>query len=76
MASQRETPKLSISPTGQPAASEMDPLLTVTDIASILRLKPKQVYGLKIPCIRVSRRAMRFRQSAFDAWLAARTGKS
>ena len=57
------------------ANNAVDPLLTVSDIAQILKLKPKQVYGLKIPCIRVSRRAMRFRRSEFEAWLAKRSGQ-
>lgn len=58
-----------------PTTATTEPLLTVEDVARILRLKPKQVYGLHIPCIRVSRRAMRFRQSEFNTWLEARAGR-
>ena len=54
-------------------------LLTVDDLAGILRMKPKSIYVLvaenRLPgVLRVGRRAIRFRKAAVVHWIA--TGQS
>ena len=54
-------------------------LLTVDDLAEILKMKPKSIYVLvaenRLPgVLRVGRRAIRFRKAAVVHWLA--TGQS
>lgn len=55
-----------------PGASVAEPLLTVTEVAGLLRLTPKGVYALvesrRIPFIRVSNR-VRFLPSDVLGWL-------
>jgi excisionase family DNA binding protein len=50
-----------------------DDLLTVLEVAGLLRMKPKGVYGMvaarRIPFVRVSNR-IRFLRSDLDRWLS------
>lgn len=53
-----------------PAAIE--PLLTADQVAPILGVRPKRVYELGIPHIRLSTKSLRWRQSDVIAWIASR----
>ncbi len=52
---------------------DLDPLLTAADVARILSVRPKRVYELGIPAIRLSEKCLRWRRSAVLAWLESRT---
>jgi len=51
-------------------------LMTVGEVAKFLGYKPKGVYLLvaekRIPVVKISRRALRFRPSEIEAWLNAK----
>ena len=56
------------------AVVELTPLMTVDEVAELLQLRPRGVYGLverrAIPVVRVSNR-IRFVRSDIERWLAA-----
>ena len=56
-----------------PRPSEYTALLDVREAASLLHLSPGTVYHLvsqgRVPCIRLSRRCLRFRRSDLDEWV-------
>jgi predicted DNA-binding transcriptional regulator AlpA len=56
------------------ADSQPESLLTAREVAGILRVRPKRVYELGIPTIRISPRSLRWRHSAVQQWLAEREG--
>jgi excisionase family DNA binding protein len=49
----------------------LDPLLTIDEVATMLRLSTKTVRRLRIPCVRLGR-AIRFRPSDVERFLAGR----
>ncbi len=49
-----------------------DPLLTAKDVAAILGVRPKRVYELGIPAVRISPKTLRWRFSAVEKWLSER----
>jgi excisionase family DNA binding protein len=53
----------------------MDKLLTVAEAAEVLRLAPGTVYHLlsrhALPCVRLSKRCVRFRQSELESWISS-----
>ncbi len=51
----------------------IEPLLTAGDVACILGVRPKRVYELGIPAVRLSQKTLRWRRSAVQAWLDQRT---
>jgi predicted DNA-binding transcriptional regulator AlpA len=51
----------------------IEPLLTAVEVARILGVRPKRVYELGIPAVRISEKALRWRRSAVQGWLDART---
>ena len=55
------------------AAEGLEPLLTAADVASILSVRPKRVYELGIPAVRLSEKTLRWRRSAVQTWLDQRT---
>ena len=58
-------------PPGPPA--DLERLLTAEDVAAILAVRPKRVYELGIPSVRLAVRTLRWRRIDVEAWLAART---
>ncbi len=52
-----------------------DPLLTAKQVAAILRVRPKRVYELGIPTVRISARQLRWRPSAVQQWIASREAR-
>lgn len=50
-----------------------DQLLTAKELAPLLRVRPKRVYELSIPCVRLTRRSYRWRIRDVQAWMASRT---
>jgi excisionase family DNA binding protein len=55
----------------------MEKLLTVEEVAEMIGFTRAGVYALivkrRIPCIKISRRCVRFRQSDLEAWLRNKT---
>jgi excisionase family DNA binding protein len=55
----------------------MDKLLTVTEAAELLRLSPGTIYHLisrrVVPCVKLSKRCVRFRQSELERWITDRS---
>ncbi len=52
-----------------------DPLLTAKQVAAILRVRPKRVYELGIPTVRISARQLRWRPSVVQQWIASREAR-
>ena len=52
--------------------ADLEPLLTAEQVAGMLAVRPKRVYELGIPCVRISTRSLRWRRSDLEAWLASR----
>jgi len=55
-----------------PADAELEGLLTADAVARILSVRPKRVYELGIPRVKVSERCYRWRRDDVLAWIAAR----
>jgi predicted DNA-binding transcriptional regulator AlpA len=51
----------------------LEPLLTAAEVARILGVRPKRVYELGIPAVRLSEKCMRWRPSQVQAWLDSRS---
>lgn len=49
-----------------------DRLLTAEQVAAILGVRPKRVYELPLPQVRVSERTLRWCRSDVMAWIAER----
>ena len=56
------------------SALVLEPLLTATEVGRILGVRPKRVYELGIPAVRLSERSLRWRQDDLEAWINARRG--
>ena len=56
----------------QENAISFDQLLTAKEVALILGVRPKRVYELGIPTVRISARQLRWRPSAVQQWIASR----
>jgi len=65
-----------VSSTREPAEDALsvalEPLLTVAEVARILGVRPKRVYELGIPAVKLSERSLRWRPSQVAAWLQRR----
>jgi predicted DNA-binding transcriptional regulator AlpA len=55
-------------------SNALEPLLTATEVARILSVRPKRVYELGIPAVKLSERSLRWRPSQVAAWLQQREG--
>lgn len=55
----------------------MEKLLTVPEAAELLRLSPGTLYHLisrrAVPCVKLSKRCVRFRQSELERWIVSRS---
>lgn len=49
-----------------------DDLWTAKDVARVVRVPPKAVYGLGISHVRISNRRIRYRPEDVWAWIASR----
>ena len=49
-----------------------DQLLTAAEVARWLNVKPKRVYELGIPTVRISERSLRWRPHDVTRWIEAR----
>ena len=56
-----------------PPALTLEPLLTAAEVARILSVRPKRVYELGIPAVRLSEKCLRWRGSDVQAWLQDHT---
>jgi predicted DNA-binding transcriptional regulator AlpA len=59
---------------GQAPALPIEPLLTAADVAKVLGVRPKRVYELGIPAVKLSERSLRWRPSQLAAWIQQREG--
>ena len=50
----------------------IEPLLTAAEVARVLGVRPKRVYELGIPAVKLSARSLRWRPRQVAAWIAAR----
>lgn len=50
----------------------VEELLTVLQVARRLNVRPKRVYELGIPAVRISERSVRWRPAAVAQWIAER----
>jgi predicted DNA-binding transcriptional regulator AlpA len=55
-------------------SAALEPLLTAAEVARILSVRPKRVYELGIPAVKLSERSLRWRPSQLAAWLQQREG--
>lgn len=53
--------------------SALEPLLTAAEVGRILSVRPKRVYELGIPAVRLSTKSLRWRPSVVQAWLQSRS---
>ncbi len=67
--SSTELPALSLVGDGY----DVEPLLTVDDVAAILRVPTKSVYELPIPKVKLSRRRVRYRHADVRGFIDRRT---
>ena len=59
------------SPT-QKLVQSLDPLLNAREVAQLLSVRPKRVYELDIPFVRLSERSIRWRRSDVESWIDRR----
>jgi predicted DNA-binding transcriptional regulator AlpA len=64
-----EKPEHAARQAGDPA---LEPLLTAADVAKVLGVRPKRVYELAIPAVKLSERSLRWRPSQLAAWIHER----
>lgn len=53
--------------------SATDQLLTASEVATILRVRPKEVYDLPLPAVRLSARRLRWTRSTVEQFVANRS---
>jgi predicted DNA-binding transcriptional regulator AlpA len=58
----------------QPDTPALDPLLTAVEVGRILGVRPKRVYELGIPAIRISEKSLRWSRGDLQAWIHQRRG--
>lgn len=59
-------------PTDPAGQDPLEPLLTAADVARILGVRPKRVYELGIPAVRISEHALRWKPSQLAEWIQSR----
>ena len=50
--------------------SKADDLLTAEQVAALLKIRPKEVYTLPIPAVRLSARRLRWPRSSLDQFVS------
>jgi predicted DNA-binding transcriptional regulator AlpA len=58
----------------QTESAPIERLLTAAEVAGILGVRPKRVYELGIPAVRISERSLRWSRADLEAWIAERKG--
>jgi predicted DNA-binding transcriptional regulator AlpA len=53
--------------------SKADDLLTAEQVAAVLKIRPKEVYTLPLPAVRLSARRLRWTRSSLDQFISAHT---
>jgi predicted DNA-binding transcriptional regulator AlpA len=77
MSDPARAPALTLTRTPAPdRRAEPEPLLTAAEVARILSVRPKRVYELGIPAVRISAKALRWRPSQVTEWIRSREGAS
>jgi predicted DNA-binding transcriptional regulator AlpA len=51
--------------------SKADDLLTAEQVAALLKIRPKEVYTLPIPAVRLSARRLRWTRSSLDQFISS-----
>jgi predicted DNA-binding transcriptional regulator AlpA len=51
--------------------SRIDDLLTAEQVAFILKIRPKEVYTLPLPAVRLSARRLRWTRSSLDQFISS-----
>jgi predicted DNA-binding transcriptional regulator AlpA len=57
-----------------PATDSLEPLLTAVQVGRILGVRPKRVYELGIPAVRISERSLRWSRADLERWIEERKG--
>jgi excisionase family DNA binding protein len=64
------------APVQQAFESAADRLMKITEAAQFLAVEPTSLYHMvsqgRVPCIRLSKRCLRFRRSDLEAWIATK----
>jgi predicted DNA-binding transcriptional regulator AlpA len=55
-----------------PFSSATDDLLTATQVAAVLKIRPKEVYTLPLQAVRLSARRLRWTRSSLDQFISSR----
>lgn len=63
-----------LAPGAGDAPLPIEPLLTAAQVSRILGVRPKRVYELGIPTVRISEKSLRWRRSDLEAWIDRRRG--
>lgn len=63
---------MKLLPLDVPPPAGFEPLLTAVQVGRILGVRPKRVYELPIPQIRISEHALRWSRADLTTWLAQR----
>lgn len=50
--------------------SRGDDLLTAEQVAAVLKIRPKEVYTLRLPAVRLSARRLRWTRSSLDQFIS------
>jgi predicted DNA-binding transcriptional regulator AlpA len=53
--------------------SRGDDLLTAEEVAAVLKIRPKEVYTLPLPAVRLSARRLRWTRSSLDQFISTHT---
>lgn len=53
--------------------SRGDDLLTAEQVAAVLKIRPKEVYTLPLPAVRLSARRLRWTRSSLDQFISTHT---
>jgi predicted DNA-binding transcriptional regulator AlpA len=53
--------------------SKTDDLLTAEQVAAVLKIRPKEVYTLPVPAVRLSARRLRWTRSSLDQFISSHT---
>jgi predicted DNA-binding transcriptional regulator AlpA len=64
--------KPGLAPSATGGELEVEKLLTAAQVAKVLGVRPKRVYELGIPAVKLSERALRWKPSQLAAWIQER----
>jgi predicted DNA-binding transcriptional regulator AlpA len=63
-----------VKPAPEQAVPEIEPLLTAVQVGRVLGVRPKRVYELGIPAVRISERSLRWSRADLARWISDRKG--